>query len=280
MQWWCSAEGQAWTWEWRAYPGVWVFVALSALAYYRLASNAMRETAADGVETDRVRLGPAIGGIVLLWAGLDWPLGALGAGYLASVHMLQYLLLALAAPPLLLIGLPARAIHRDGTGRWPRRLAIALSRPVPAVVLFVVVTAVTHIPMVVDRVMPSQLGSFALDLSWLVAGLLFWWSVIGPTGPGGNHPAPVKLLYLFPVILTHTVIAVYMVFARFPIYATYELAPPIGIVTALGDQQLAGGLMWVGGAPIMWGVMAFVFYRWSRAEMEPLDEIAISPPPI
>ena len=23
MQWWCAALGETWTWNWRAYPGVW-----------------------------------------------------------------------------------------------------------------------------------------------------------------------------------------------------------------------------------------------------------------
>lgn len=45
-------------------------------------------------------------GLLVLWAALDWPLGPLGASYLASVHVLQFLLIALVAPPLLLAGLP------------------------------------------------------------------------------------------------------------------------------------------------------------------------------
>ena len=31
MQFWCAASGAAWTWTWRAYPGVWIFIALLAL---------------------------------------------------------------------------------------------------------------------------------------------------------------------------------------------------------------------------------------------------------
>ena len=26
MQWWCAAVGVDWSWEWRAYPGVWLFI--------------------------------------------------------------------------------------------------------------------------------------------------------------------------------------------------------------------------------------------------------------
>ena len=34
-------------------------------------------------------------GVAILWGATDWPMGALGAGYLASVHMAQYLLYTL-----------------------------------------------------------------------------------------------------------------------------------------------------------------------------------------
>ena len=36
MQWWCSATGEAWSWQWQAYPGVWLF-ALTTAALYALA---------------------------------------------------------------------------------------------------------------------------------------------------------------------------------------------------------------------------------------------------
>ena len=32
MQWWCAALGEQWTWNWRAYPGVWLFVVAVAAA--------------------------------------------------------------------------------------------------------------------------------------------------------------------------------------------------------------------------------------------------------
>ena len=35
MQWWCAALGIPWTWSWRAYPGVWLLIALIAMGYWR-----------------------------------------------------------------------------------------------------------------------------------------------------------------------------------------------------------------------------------------------------
>ena len=45
-------------------------------------------------------------GIVGFWVASDWPVGTLGAGYLLSVHMAQYLLYTFMATPLLLLSVP------------------------------------------------------------------------------------------------------------------------------------------------------------------------------
>ena len=36
-------------------------------------------------------------GIFFLWAASDWPIGTLGASYLSSIHMMQFMLYTLAA---------------------------------------------------------------------------------------------------------------------------------------------------------------------------------------
>ncbi len=90
MNWWCSATNTPWSWEWRAYPGVWLVVGLIALLYF--AAGSARCTA------DRdARVGHRAGsltflfGLLLVWAALDWPIGTLGGGYLASMHSVQWL---------------------------------------------------------------------------------------------------------------------------------------------------------------------------------------------
>jgi len=37
LQWWCSATGIAWTWSWRAYPGVWIMILVLGLAAFFIA---------------------------------------------------------------------------------------------------------------------------------------------------------------------------------------------------------------------------------------------------
>jgi putative membrane protein len=216
----------------------------------------------------------AITGIVLLWVAFDWPVGALGAGYLASVHMVQFFLIAMIAPAFLVLGWPPAApsvtTEAGGgatLGRLVRWLVNALTHPVVAIVVFDAVVVGTHAPPVVDLLMASQAGSFVLDMAWLIAGIVFWWPLIG--GPFGRPPlrTPLDIAYIFASSLSHTGISMYLLLARFPVYSTFELAPPISGISKLTDQDLAGGLMLLGGAAIVLGTITVVFFRW-QAELE------------
>lgn len=263
MQWWCFAQQQPWTWTWRPLLGVWVGVVLLVLAYRRL----VRRPSADP-ESDRTtrwrRLAFGLG-VFLLWASLDWPLGPLGAGYLASVHMIQFLAVGLAAPALLLLSLPPKAY--DGLLTRPRTLSMLeeVTSPVSAFFIFNIVMTVTHWPGVVDSLMPTQLGSFLLDAAWFAGGLIFWWPVIAPVPHRpGFHPLG-KIAYLaLNAFLIRPPFAM-MIFSEHPIYSIYELAPPPG-GDALNDQQFGGAIMKIGTAWIMFVGVVVVFKRWVHSE--------------
>lgn len=258
MQFWCSATGRPWTWNWQAYPGAWLFVAALLAGYVIL-----RRRAPGVGEWWRVPL--FLLGIIAAWAAIDWPIGALGSGYLLSVHEVQYVLLGLVAPGLLLTGLPAQVtlgVPADGRGG---RFLSAMARPLPALAAYNLALLVTHVPFITDALMPSQLGSLLIDLTWLLAGLWFWWPVVAPEGI--NHVrAPVRIGYLFGSTILPTIPAAFITFARYPLYRLYELAPPIGTIAAKSDQQLAGLIMKLGADPVIWLAMSVVFFRWAREE--------------
>ncbi len=257
MQWWCAAQGVPWAWRWQAYPGVWLFIAL-LLGVYRALRSRYPEVDRPGFRAWMWGLGTAV-----LWIALDWPVGALGAGYLASVHMVQYLLIALTAPPLLLLGLPRGlywALDRGVSGRLLR----LMSHPIPAIGFFVAVMAWTHWPPVVDTLMVTQAGSFFLDLIWLVSGLVFWWPVAAPAPDRTWLQEPGKVGYLIVATLVNTGVFAYLTFSPLPLYATYELAPPVTGLSTRDDQLLAGLLMKMGGAVVLWTAISILFFRWVR----------------
>ncbi|HEU5359023.1 MAG TPA: cytochrome c oxidase assembly protein, partial [Gemmatimonadales bacterium] len=166
IQWWCSARGLTWTWAWQAFPGVWIFIVALAVGLERCVRAAPRPLAAW-----RTLLRAVV--LVLLWATLDWPVGPLGAGYLMWVHAAQFLMLAMIAPPLLLLGLGPEGAAPILRNRVMGPVIRAGTRPILAMIIFTAVMVISHLPGVVDALMKRQLGALALDLAWLGSGILF-----------------------------------------------------------------------------------------------------------
>jgi putative membrane protein len=263
LQWWCVAQQGAWTWTWRPLIGVWAVIILLALGYRRLLKSL---AAADRPVThERWRIFSYGSALVLLWASLDWPLGPLGASYLASVHMIQFLAVGVAAPALILLGIPPVAFER--IREHPRVLSIlrSMTQPLNAFIIFNLVMTVSHWPAVVDGLMPTQMGSFVLDVAWLTGGLVLWWPIIAPVPDRtGFHPLG-KIAYLaLNAFLVRPPFAM-MIFSENPIYTIYELAPPPAS-DAMGDQQLAGAIMKIGTAWIMFAGVVVVFREWMKRE--------------
>ena len=257
-QWWCSASGQPWTWAPQYYPGVWIAMLLLSVWFFTFA----RRARAMGESRFVYWMGWSAVGLV--WQSLDWPIGPLAAGYLASAHAVQFLSLALVAPPLMLLAVRkplAAAVPRTGRGNAVARF---LTQPVVAGVLFNVITITTHVPAVVDGLMPSQFGAFVIDMLWLGGGTVLWWPLIVAEPHRAWFGTPVRMLYLFFGTMVHTGIAMVMLISQFPLYGIYELAPPWDIWSPLEDQRLAGGVMELAGAAIIFGIITVMFFRWSK----------------
>lgn len=254
MQWWCSADPRPWTWAWQAYPGVWLLVAVLAVTYHRFARHA------DTPRRDR-----AIGwlGVLLVWLALDWPIGPLAAGYLATAHALQFLMIALMAAPMLLIGARkglAAVLPTSGPGD---RLLRRLFHPVLGALVFNAVTISTHVPGVNDALMVSQWGAFTIDLAWLVGALWFWWPLNMPVPHMPLFATPARMLYLFLGTIVHTGIAIVMLIRDYPMYGIYELAPRATAMDAMTDLKVAGGVMELLGIGIVFSILTVMFFEWS-----------------
>jgi cytochrome c oxidase assembly factor CtaG len=270
MQWWCAAQGVAWDWSFRPYPGVWAFVALllAALLALRRRSRALEAVVAPPRPR---RDWTAFAGLALLWVALDWPVGALGAGYLASLHMVQFLLIGMAVPPLLLLGVPAEAVRSLAPGGTAGRALRRLTHPAVTLATFNVIVIATHTPAVSDALMPSQWGSFLIDVAWLAAGLLYWWPIAGPGERRPRFSPPLQMGYLFATMVIMTMPGAMITFSELPIFATYELAPRVNNISAVSDQRVAGLLMKLGGGAIVWVAISIIFYRWNQEERRMMD---------
>jgi putative membrane protein len=204
-------------------------------------------------------------GCSTLWMALDWPLGTLGAGYLLSAHALQFLLIVYLAVPLLLCGLPPAWLGALGCRQAIVGVLRFTTHPVVAGAVCAAVLVVSHIPSVLDTLRPTQLGSFALDIAWLLAGLLLWWPVIVAVPERRWFPAPVKMLYLFVTGLPCIGVGIVLTLTDLPLVGLYELAPRVEAIPARVDQQAAGMTMWVVAHLMTFAAISVVFFQWVRS---------------
>jgi putative membrane protein len=164
------------------------------------------------------------------------------------------------------------ALHLEGVHR-------IVARPIVAAILSNVILIVTHSPIAVDTLRASQFGSFALDMIWLVSGFILWTPIISPLPEARASSAPIKLVYLFAAAALMPMIpGGFLTFASQPLYSTYELAPRLAGIDALNDQQTAGVLMKVGNLPVIWTVMAVIWFRWYKRESDPAGRAIVRDP--
>jgi len=213
-------------------------------------------------------------GLATIVIALDSPLD----GYADSLfwaHMSQHVLLLTVAPPLVLLGRPWprmwRAIPspaRVGVGRtlsaspWAAPVR-ALARPIPAWILFNVTVLAWHIPGAYNATLSSGAIHDLEHAMFFFTGLLFWARVVdpGPLRPRLNWLA--RAGYVIGAMVVGWGLAITLVLVPEPIYSHYALlAHRPGGISALTDQQLAAGIMWVPGS-LSYGIAMFLsFYRW------------------
>lgn len=260
VQWWCAATGLPWSWEWQWYPGVHLFLAVLALGWWGLGRR-QRWSRRPWI--------PFLIGWVTLLVALDWPLGKLGAGYLATAHSVQFLLLTLVVGPMALRAIPGEGWDRIAPpGGTVERLLRFLARALPGLILYNAIVVTTHFPRIVDAAMRTQLGSFGIDASWLLGGMVLWWPILSP--PRFRRLRMFgKMGYLFGATIIPTIPAMMMVFSPWPLYELYELAPRVDVrFSANADIQLAGLVMKVLGDIPLWIATAVVFFTESAASAQ------------
>jgi len=257
VRWWCSGQvAVPWTWTWTPYVGVWLFMILLAVGYL-LVLRAQRRRG-ERVETSRIVA--FVAAWLALWGVMDWPVGALAAGYLLLASMVQLVVAMYIVTPLAVYAVPPGVRER-----WLARPSMSLVRtivgsPLIAFMLLNIVLVGTHLPGVADALRALQLGTMAMDLSWLIASALFWWSLDAYRPASREARFGVQVAYLLASNIVPTLLGIVLVFDVFPLYRTYEFANRVfpGF-SAAEDQEAAGLLMWVGTAPLFFIRFALAF---------------------
>jgi putative membrane protein len=260
----------SWTWD--------PLVLLSLLFFgsnYTLGVRRLWRRAGVGHGVRRREAACFTGGLAAIFIALDSPLDAMSLN-LVSAHMVQHLMLIVAAAPLLALGRPHTALlwalrrnERRVVGRWWRRSAVCrplwrlVTAPLVVLVLHTAALWIWHLPPLYQAAVLHS-GVHALEhVSFLATALLLWWTIVHP-GKWG-HGAGVLLVFVTG--MQSVALGVLFTFSQAPWYPVYGGRAAAWGLTPLADQQLAGVIMWVPTGVIYLVAAGILFVTWMR-EME------------
>jgi cytochrome c oxidase assembly factor CtaG len=195
------------------------------------------------------------------------------------VHMLQHVLLIEIAAPLIVLSRPwnrlwrpfpltarrtvARGVARGGWAAPVRWVGRVLAIPAAAFVVMNVALVAWHVPALYDAALANPLVHGLEHAAFFATALHFWAHLLGDGPFRARLTLPGRAAYAIGAMLVGWGLAVAIATAPSPLYTHYaDLASrPLGL-SALADQQLAAGVMWV-PASVPWFSMAILcVYGW------------------
>lgn len=246
----CAHSGGA-EYGWNTDP--WVILPLSLFALLYLAGVfALRLRRAAPGPAGAAGLACAGAGMLALFLALIWPLDPWGETSFAA-HMAQHMLLIAVAAPLLVLAradtpvaaaLATVSPYWARVFNWPRRWLRPLAQPGPAFALHGMLIWAWHAPLLFEAALREPALHILEHFSFLGSGLLFWAALLR-TGRG-SAASGAALLYLLATLVHTGMLGALITFARRPLYPAY-LASQGSVAAALEDQALAGLVMWIPG---------------------------------
>ena len=232
-----------------------------------------------GAGAEAALFAAGLGALVLAFAS---PLASLDEE-LFWAHMAQHVLLLAVAPPLILLGrpwsttwrafpLPLRRAAAHGVLRASRSAPLrtawkTLTAPPMGLAIFCGILALWHLPALYDLTLRSSTTHELEHSLFLATGLLLWSQLIDSPPLRSRLTYPARAVYATIATAAGWLLAIVLAVAAEPLYTAYvEVASRPGGISALADQRLAAGIMWVPGSiPFAAAVLIYV-YRWLETE--------------
>jgi len=241
------------------HPEIWVLVIGLITAFVYAIRVVGPKVVPSGEVITRKQVGIFSLMVFLLWISTDWPMHDIAEEYLYSMHMLQHTILAYIVPPLALLATPEWLFRLlVGQGRTYRVIRF-LTRPVIAAVVYNTVVVVTHIPGLVNRSAAGGPLHYGLHVILVTSALMLWTPICGPAKEW-RMSYGAMMVYLFCTSLVPSIPAGWLTFATGPVYKHYNTPVRVWGLSILSDQQLAGGIMKLGGSTYLWGIIITIFF--------------------
>ncbi|MDR3570438.1 MAG: cytochrome c oxidase assembly protein [Syntrophobacteraceae bacterium] len=214
-------------------------------------------------------------GVLLMLLTLIGPLDFLGDDYLFSAHMLEHILLYVAVPPLLVLGLPPEPVESLLSFEFAARAERFLSRPTIACLLAVGAMWLWHLPVLFNAALKNDWIHAAEHLSFLVTGTIFFWPLFTPLESHRLSPV-IGAVYIFIAMSANMILGIVLTYAPlgyYPAYmhssgdAVFRFIRTVWKLDPQSDLNLGGAFMWmICGLPYFVSLLVVISRLYSNPE--------------
>ena len=254
--------------SWTLSPGVLLSAAIVATVYVRRWLAVRRSgSARAAAEAPLWRLCSFLASVLVAVLALVSPLDAL-ADQLFFAHMVQHILLLDLAPILGILGF-TKVILRPLTRSVAslERRAGALAHPAAAVLLYIGVIWLWHIPSAYDFAVTHPLVHVCEHISFVLVGSLYWWHLLSPIRARLRLDGMGPVIYMVSTKLFVGALGMGLAFAPSALYPYYLHHPRVWGISARDDQSIAGLVMALEQSVVMGVALVTLFVR-ALAESE------------
>lgn len=272
---------------------------LVAVGLYFLLTKKLRHRFEGSEPVTRRQVIYFLSSMLLLYIVKGSPADLLGH-ILFSVHMTQMALLLLVVAPFLIVGIPNWIWKKIFEVRLLDRILGLFTKPLIAIILFIGMFSIYHIPIILDNVKLSAPLHTVFTITLFISALCFWWPVINTLKGQTQLHGLKKIGYVILSAIFITPACALIIFVDVPVYETYRsgeawlqamaLCVPANTLSGLAglgisgpelftnmpimnDQQLGGILMKVIQEIVYVVVMGRIFIKWYKEEQANADEI-------
>src|SRR5436305_6127857 len=172
--------------SWSFDPVLWIGLVAAGAWYVSMLRRVHRRT---GKEVGAGHWLPYFSGLAVLFVALGSPIDAIGDDWLLWAHMVQHVLIADIAPPLLILGLrapvlplgmPRKALRWVAHRGWLGRFWGVATNPWVALPAWFAATVFWAIPAVLDCTASHPALPVVEHVTLFYTGIALWWLIITP----------------------------------------------------------------------------------------------------
>jgi len=260
-------------------------VALIGAALYVVGLVRLRQS---GITWPALRTGSFLIGVsILIWvscAGISKY-----AMISFSAHMIQHMVLAMIVPIFLVLGAPITLALRalpSGTGQDSRnarawiisllhsKYSQVVTNPLLVLLIFIVSLYGIYFTSAFAGLMSSHIGHIAMEVHFLITGILFSFLVIGVDPAPRRLPHWAKLILVLVALSVHAFFALAIMQSTTPIGDTwYSQVQPPWLTNQLDATYTGGGIAWaIGELPTLM-LLIIVAVQWSRDDARTAKQV-------